>query len=375
VEREQVIETLAGLVRVPSVNPVLAPGEGGGEAGVAGWIRDWCAARGIEAWLEEAAPGRPNVVARVGAGAGRTLVLCGHIDTVSTAGMTIDPFAARLDEGRLYGRGSYDMKGGVAAALCALADLAEERIAGTVLGAFVVDEEHASAGAFDFVARHRADACVLTEPSEERLVLAHKGFVWLEIETRGVAAHGSRWDLGRSAVASMGRIIARLDEVDGTVLRQRGHGLTGPASLHCAMVSGGDGWSTYAPQCTLRVERRTVPGERTSDVVAELTDVVRSVEGDAEMRVVMTREPLECDAGAPIARAVSAAAGRVMGRAPETCGVAYWMDAAVFAAAGIPTVNYGPGGEGAHAAVEWVDVDSVVRTAAVLADTARTFCG
>jgi acetylornithine deacetylase len=172
----------------------------------------------------------------------------------------------------------------------------------------------------------------------------------------------------------MGRIIARLDEVDGTVLRQRGHALTGPASLHSAMVSGGDGWSTYAPQCTLRVERRTVPGERTSDVVAELTDVVRGVDGDAEVRVVMTREPLECDANAPIVQAVSAAAMGVTGRAPETCGVAYWMDAAVFAAAGIPTVNYGPGGEGAHAAVEWVDVDSVVRTAAVLADTARAFC-
>lgn len=370
---EQVIETLAGLVRIPSVNPDLAPDEPAGEHRVAEWIRAWCLARSVDAWLEEVSPARPNAVARIGSGNGPVLVLCGHIDTVSARGMTIDPFDPRVEGGRLYGRGAYDMKGGVAAILCAMAELAHEALPGTVLGAFVCDEEYASAGAFDFVRRHRADACILTEPSEERLVLAHKGFVWLEVTTRGVAAHGSRWDLGRSAISSMGRIVAALDEHDRTVLRQRVHPLTGPASLHCATITGGEGWSTYAPECRLRVERRTIPGEREADVAAELTSLIRSYDPDARIDVAMARAPLECDRDEPVARAVADAARRELGRDAEVCGVAYWMDAAVFAQAGVPAVNYGAAGAGAHAAEEWADVDSVVRTARVLADAARSF--
>ena len=373
-QRDFVIDTLSGLVRIPSVNPDLSPGEGTGEHQVAQWIVEWCARSGVDAWLEEVRPGRPNAVARVGSGNGPVVVLCGHIDTVTARGMTIPPNEPRVDNGRLYGRGSYDMKCGVAASLCALAALSKESLQGTVLGAFVADEENASVGAFDFVARHRADACILTEPSEERLVLAHKGFVWLEVITHGVAAHGSRWDLGRSAIATMARIITALDELDNNKLRLRTHPLTGPASMHCSMITGGDGWSTYAPECTLRVERRTIPGERVDDVIAEITSVVSSIDPNAEVRVVLARAPLECDPTTSVAQAVRSAAQQSLGRAPEICGVAFWMDAAVFAGAGIDTVNYGPSGEGAHAAVEWVDIDSVVRTARVLADAARALC-
>jgi acetylornithine deacetylase len=373
IERSQVTSTLALLVSTPSVNPLLEPASPG-EAGIANVIREWCAARGIDAWLEEAAPGRPNVVAHVGAGDGPVLVLCAHIDTVSADGMEIEPFEPRIDGDRLYGRGSYDMKGGAAAVLAALADLAQDPPAGTVYGAFVVDEEYASAGAFDFVARHHADACLLTEPSEEQLVLAHKGFVWIEVVTHGVAAHGSRWDLGRSAIAEMGRVIVALDHFDQTVLRNRTHPLVGPASLHPAMVEGGEGWSTYAPTCRLRVERRTLPGETADDVIAELQRVIDNTGAAAELNVLLVRGPLECPADAPLARHVRAAAARELGHEPVTCGVAYWMDAAVFAGAGVPALNYGPAGAGAHAAVEWVDIESVVRCARILADTARRFC-
>jgi acetylornithine deacetylase len=374
IRRADVTDTLALLVRTPSVNPLLDPASPG-EAGIAEVIRGWCADRGIDAWLEEAAPGRPNVVAHVGHGAGPVLVLCAHIDTVSADGMEIDPFEPRIDGDRLHGRGSYDMKGGAAAVLAALADLARDPpAAGTVLGAFVVDEEFASAGAFDFVARHHADGCLLTEPSEEQLVLAHKGFAWLEVVTRGVAAHGSRWDLGRSAIAEMGRVIEALDRFDRDVLRSRTHPLVGPASLHPSMIDGGDGWSTYAPSCRLRVERRTLPGETEEDVVAELRGVIDATGVAAELHVVLVRAPLECAPDEPLALHVAAAAARELGRDAVTCGVAYWMDAAVFAEAGIPALNYGPAGAGAHAAVEWVDIPSVVRCARVLADTARRFC-
>ncbi|HEV2387919.1 MAG TPA: M20/M25/M40 family metallo-hydrolase [Candidatus Acidoferrales bacterium] len=372
--RPTVLEALQALVATPSVNPSIAPDEPGGESAVAAVARDWLTQRGIRSWLEEAAPGRPNAVAEIGDGAGPTLVFCAHLDTVGTAGMTIPPFEPRVEGNRVYGRGSYDMKGSAAAILSAAAALALEKLTGRVLLALVADEEHASLGAQDFVSRHRADACVVTEPSEGRLILGHKGFVWIEIITRGRAAHGSRWDLGISAIGKMGRVIAALERFDSEQLRRRVHPLLGPGSQHCALVRGGTGISTYSESCRLQVERRTLPGETPGQVLEELREVVRAAGEGAEMSVVLDRPPLLCDPGSAIARSVREAAAQVTGAVPETGGVAYWMDAALFAAAGIPTVNYGPGGAGAHEAVEWVDLDSVVSCARVLTETARRFC-
>jgi acetylornithine deacetylase len=373
-DRASVLETLRLLISTPSVNPDLAPDEGAGEAKIAGVIRDWFRERGIESWLEEAAPGRPNAVARIGSGTGRTLILCAHVDTVSTSGMTIPPFDPRVEGNRVYGRGSYDMKGGAAAILCAMAKLAKEKLGGTVMAALVADEEYASIGAQHFVAHHKADACVITEPSEGRLILVHKGFVWAEITTEGRAVHGSRWDLGVSAVGRMGRIIAALDEYDRKILRARTHPLVGAASQHCATVHGGAGLSTYAPSCTLQVERRTLPGESTAQVMDEIRGVISAAGEDATIRLLLDRPPLVCPHEARIAECVRQAATKVHGRAPEEAGVAFWMDAALFAAAGMETVNYGATGAGAHEAVEWADLDSVVTCAAVLAETARSFC-
>lgn len=367
---------LEALVRTPSVNPTLAPGEGSGEAAVAALACAWLEARGVRAWLEEAAPGRPNAVAEVGDGDGDgpTLVLCAHLDTVSTAGMTIPPFEPRVEHGRLYGRGSYDMKGGVAAAMSAAAALARAPFHGRVLLALVADEEYASIGAEAFVRAHRADACILTEPSEGRLVLAHKGFAWIEVVTHGRAAHGSRWDLGESAIGRMGRIVAALEAFDRDTLRSRTHPLVGPASMHCAVIAGGSGLSTYAAECTLQIERRTLPGETPEGAVEEIAAVIRTIGEQADVRLPFARTPMVCDRDAPIARAVRDAAGRVHGVAPEEIGVAFWMDAAIFDHAGIPTVDYGPTGAGAHEAVEWVELDSVVRCARVLTEAAIAFC-
>lgn len=373
--RDAVLDVLQLLVRTPSVNPTLAPAESNsGEAAIAAAIRNWCGDNGIECWLEEAAPGRPNAVARVGRGDGPTLVYCAHIDTVSTEGMTIPPFEPRVEGNRVYGRGSYDMKSGAAAILAAAAQLAKEKLRGTVKLALVADEEYASIGAQHFVANHRADACLLTEPSEGRLILGHKGFVWARITTHGRAAHGSRWDLGVSAIARMGRIIAALDEFDRNKLRTRKHPLLGPGSQHEAMVQGGIGLTTYAPSCTLEMERRTLPGETTEQVLEDLRNTIASAGEEAEVKLMLDRPPLLCSRDAKIAGCVRDAATKVSGHEPEEAGVWYWMDAALFAAAGIETVNYGPGGAGAHEAVEWADLDSVVSCAAVLAETARRFC-
>jgi len=341
---------------------------------IAARARDWMAARGLGSWLEEAAPGRPNAVAQIGNGPGPTLVLCAHLDTVGTAGMTIPPFEPTVEGSRVYGRGSYDMKGSAAAVMTAAAALSADGLRGRVLVALVADEEYSSIGAQDFVRRHPSDACILTEPSEGRLILAHKGFVWAEIVTTGRAAHGSRWDRGVSAIAKMGRIIVALEEFDQLELRARVHPLVGPASLHCALIQGGNGLSTYSERCTLKVERRTLPGETPTEVLRELREVVRGAGEEAAVSCLLDRPPLACDAQAHIAACVREAAFSITGARPEETGVGYWMDAALFAAAGIPTVNFGPGGAGAHEAVEWVDLDSVVSCAQVLAEAARRFC-
>jgi acetylornithine deacetylase len=369
-----VLAVLRDLIRIPSVNPALAPEEAQAEGAIAAFVRDWLSARGIEARLEEAAPGRPNAVASVGSGDGPTLVLCAHLDTVGTAGMTIPPFEPRVEGDRVYGRGSFDMKGGVAAILAAAHALAlSPPRRGTLLLALVCDEEYASIGADDFVRRHRADGCVLTEGSEGKLIVAHKGFAWIEVRTEGRAAHGSRWDLGVSAISRMGRIVAALDEFDRKELRARTHPLTGPASLHCSRVEGGVGLSTYAPECTLHVERRTLPGETAEQAVREIEEVVRRAGEDAGVRCVFSRAPLPPETSSRVARAAREAIRRVTGAEAEEAGVGYWMDAAVFAGAGIPAADFGPRGEGAHEAVEWVSLDSVVECAHVLVETAKSF--
>lgn len=363
---------LQDLISIPSVNPTLAAAESDGEAAVAEFARDWLASHGVDAWLEEVAPGRPNLVARVGDGDGPALVFCAHIDTVSAAGMSIAPFEPRLEGRRVYGRGSYDMKGGAAAAMAALATLRNAEFEGSVILALVVDEEHSSIGADHFVAHHQADACVVTEPTEGQLILTHKGFIWSELITHGQAAHGSRWDLGVSAIGKMGRIISELERFEEETLRPNTHPELGPASLHCATIEGGVGISTYAPECRMKVERRTLPGETLEQVADELQRAVDAAGESAEIDCFFERLPLLCGKDEPIARCLREAHKKVVGTRPQESGAAYWTDAAVFDAAGIPALLYGPAGEGAHADVEWVDLDSVASCAHVLVEVAKS---
>lgn len=369
-------ELLQDLIAIPSVNPSLAPGEGHGEAAIAAFAAEWLNARGVRAQVEEVAPGRHNVHAEVGGSDGPTLCFCAHLDTVATAGMTIPPFEPKVEGNRMYGRGSFDMKGGLAAVMAAAASLAA---AGTLRGkvtlALVADEEYASVGADHYVQRHKADACILTEPTSGQLILGHKGFVWARIITRGRAAHGSNWAEGVSAIARMGRIITALDLFDREVLRTRTHQLVGPASMHCALIQGGSGISTYASECVVEVERRTIPGEDPAQVVAELQAVVQAAGEEATVEAYFTRPPLLCSPSEQVARDLDSAVRSIAGQDPAVSGVAYWTDAAVFATAGIPTVIYGPGGDGAHAAVEWVDLDSVAQVQNVLVQAALRFCG
>ena len=371
-------QLLSDLVAIDSINPDLVPGAAG-EAAIATFIAEWLRAAGLEVHMEEVQPGRPNVVGIAhGAGGGRSLLLNGHIDTVGVAGMS-QPFRPRVEGGKLYGRGAYDMKGGMAACLIAAAEAARLNLRGDVIVTAVMDEEYAGLGTLAIADQVRADGAIVAEPTELQLVVAHKGFVWLEVETQGVAAHGSRPHLGVDAIAKMGGVLTGLERLAAELAQRPPHPLLGPPSVHASTIQGGGEWSTYPDRCTLAIERRTLPGETGDTAEAELRVIVDGLAAadpafKAVVRRDLVRSPLETPAGAAIFAAVQQAAAGVLGKPVEPTGVSFWTDAASLHAAGIPTVLFGPLGAGAHAAEEWVDLASVQRCADVYLATAAAFC-
>lgn len=374
---DDVTGLLAQLVAIDSVNPALVPG-GAGERELASFVAGWATESGLHAEVLEGTPGRPSVVVRApGRGGGKTLLLCGHGDTVGVEGMR-DPHAPRVEGDRLYGRGAYDMKAGVAAALIACREAAALDLPGDVVVAVVADEEHASLGIREVLASLHADAAVVTEPTETALVIAHRGFVWSEVEVQGRAAHGSRPYLGIDAIVKMGPILTAVGELD-EALHAGGHPLLGRPSVHASLIEGGEGLSTYPARCVLSLERRTLPGETEGDVEAELDALLHSCRlADPGLvvsrRTVLARAPFEIVAEAELVELVGDAVTATLGAPPAVEGASYWADSGLIAAAGIPTVLYGPGGAGAHEPEEWVSVSDTEKVARVLVDVARRVC-
>src|SRR5512138_2698362 len=295
---------LSDLVAINSINPDLVPGAPG-EAEIARYIAGWLEDAGLDVQLVESAAGRPNVVGIArGTGGGRTLLFNGHLDTVGVAGMP-DAHQPRIQEGRLYGRGAYDMKGGLAACMLAIAEVRKQRLRGDIIFTGVVDEEYASLGTFDLAKRFHADAAIVAEFTELQLILAHRGFVWLEIETIGKAAHGSRPDLGLDAIVKMGKVLVEIEKLDQKLRSNPTHPLLGSGSLHASLIQGGQELSTYPARCLLSVERRTLPGETPDSVEAELRRIVQDVRRsdpafEAVVRRGIDRAPLETPEGADI---------------------------------------------------------------------------
>jgi acetylornithine deacetylase len=360
-------ELAAQLVAVDSVNPTLVP-NGSGEAAAARVLAEWLETAGLEVHVEEVAPGRPNVigVARGSAG-GRTLILNGHLDTVGL----LEPdggLAPRVDGGRLFGRGAYDMKGSLAAIASAGAECARRELRGDVIVAATVDEEAASIGTEALLERWRADAAIVAEPTDERLCVAHRGWVAFDIETHGRAAHGSRPDLGIDAIAKMGPVLTAIEALHGSLQTRPGHPLLGCGSVHASLIEGGQEYSSYPARCLLQGERRTIPGEGREEVEAEL----RGLLGDSDGSIAFPfgRDPMEISADEEIVLAVQAQTGSA-----DVFGAPFWTDAALFVEAGIPAILFGPRGDGAHAAVEWVELASVERCRDVYVSVAAEFCG
>jgi len=304
-------------------------------------------------------------------------MLCGHVDTVSVEGMP-EAHRPRMDGDRLHGRGAYDMKAGVAAALLACREAGARNLAGDVVVAAVADEEHASLGVREALRGVTPDAAIVTEPTELAVAVAHKGFVWAELEISGLAAHGSRPHLGVDAIVKAGPILTALGQLDADLAARR-HALLGRGSVHASTIDGGIEMSSYPGRCRIGIERRTLPGETAEAVRAEIDAVLdRCRAADPELvvehRPGLAREPFEVGAEEEIVIRVTEAVAEALGRPPELGGVSYWADSAFIAAAGVPTVLLGPGGHGAHGTDEWVSIADTEAVTRALVGAAVRIC-
>ena len=377
-QSDQVRDLLEALVSIDSVNPELVPG-GAGEAKIAAYIADWLRKAGAAVEVDEPRPGRVSVIARApGTGGGRSLLLNGHIDTVGVAGMK-NAHTPRVEGDKLFGRGSYDMKSGIAAAMLTLAAAIELRLRGDIILTAVCDEEHASIGTEAALKRVSANAAIVIEPTGLDVVIAHKGFAWFTVETSGVAAHGSRPDLGVDAIVAMGKVLSGLGRLNQILAQGARHALLGPASIHASLISGGQELSSYPEHCKLSVERRTIPGESLSKIQDEIKSILdQELTLDPTFKGTFTtglvREPLEISEAEPIVATLRTTAASQLKREPRFQGFSGWTDAALIAAAGIPTVIFGAGGGGAHAVEEWCNLSEALTCHQVLLAMAAAFC-
>jgi acetylornithine deacetylase len=371
-------QLLSDLVSINSINPDLVPG-GRGEGEIARFIANWSEQADLEVHLHEPIPGRPNVVAIArGSGGGKSLMLNGHMDTVGVEGMT-RPHQPYVKEGRLYGRGAYDMKAGLAACMLSMKAARQKHLRGDVILTAVMDEEYAGVGTMDIAKRYHAEAAIVAEFTELNLILAHKGFVWLDVETIGVAAHGSRPELGVDAIAKMGSMLVELEKLDQSLRSHPTHKWLGSGSLHASLINGGRELSSYPDRCVLSIERRTLPGETADMVAAEVQEIIQRLQrSDPSFKAVfrggIDRPPMETQEDSAIVNIVKESAKKVLKHAPELGGVPFWTDAATLWTAGIPSILFGPSGAGAHAIEEWVDLQSVEECAEIYLETAAAFC-
>jgi acetylornithine deacetylase len=254
-----------------------------------------------------------------------------------------------------------------------------DELKGDVILAAVCDEEYASIGTERLMEDTRADAAIIGEFTAENIQIAHKGFAWIDLETRGLAAHGSAYKVGVDAIAKMGYALIGLEALQ-KILEETEHPLVGPASVHASIIEGGRELSTYPDRCLLKIERRLIPGEDRADVDQELMDMLASIsEGDpkfaASYEIAFYRAPMEIDKNEEICHVLREGARELTGQTPDWIGGSGWMDTTIICSKGIPAVAHGPFGEGAHAKEEWVDLESVYRVAQVHEYAIKKFCG
>jgi acetylornithine deacetylase len=373
------IRLLRDLVAINSVNPTLVPGAPG-EQEIAAAVAAVMRRIGLDVSLDDAGGGRPNVVGVLeGRTTGPSLMFCGHTDTVGVAGMT-DPFNPVERDGRLFGRGAQDMKGGVAAMIDAARVVVDRGglPSGRLIVAAVVDEEHSSIGADALVKSWRADAAVVTEPTDLAIAIGHKGFAWVEIEVFGKAAHGSRPADGIDAIVRLGRVLSRLEALDVALQAQPHHPLMSTGSVHASFVEGGRELSSYPDRAVLQIERRTLPDEPESTALAEVQNILDGLAlADptfrSAARTMFSRPAYELSADHALPQQLAEVL-RAVGGTPRIVGASFWTDAAILGQAGTPSVLFGPGGAGLHSTEEYVNLKDVIVCRDALADLAGRFC-
>jgi acetylornithine deacetylase len=379
IPRGDAIALARALIQIDSRNPTLAPdsaGEGVCARALASVLDDW----GFAVELSETPPGRPNVVARLGPADTPALMLNGHLDVVGVDGMTHEPFAAEVRGNRIYGRGSADMKGGLAAICAAALEGVGSGAKRQILVTAVVDEEYESLGMRALLASGvSADAAIITEPTRLAICPAHRGFAWFDVSLRGRAAHGSRYDIGVDAITHAGLLLAELEQLERTRDSGPRHPLLGRGSLHASKIHGGVGMSTYPEACDLAIERRTLPGESTEKAIAEIVDACARVKArhanfDAKVTLTTAQLPSEVPPDAPIVRRLRRALERE--NVPVRIeGFSAWTDAALLNEAGIPAICFGPGDISmAHAAEEFVPLEEIGLATRVLTRVVREWC-
>lgn len=361
---------LSELIALPSVNPAFLPAghPQAGEQRVADFLAATAARAGLGIEFQTVLPGRSNLIARLSPPGKirHRLLLAPHLDTVPAAAES--QLLPRKKNGRIAGRGACDTKGSVAAMLSALRDLARSPArpqATEIIFAGLVDEENAQAGSRAFAASgFKADLAIVGEPTQLKVVTAHKGSLWLRLETRGTSAHGARPELGRNAVHAMARIVDTLETDYATRLRRRRHPLLGHATVNVGMIHGGTQPNIVPDACAITIDRRTLPGETETGVRREIIALLAR----KKLRAAFSRaklapsRPLETKTSLPLVRQFMHAA-----RQTRPAGVDYFCDASVLAAAGIPSVVFGPGDIAqAHTADEWISLASLQRAREML---------
>lgn len=365
------IPLLADLVRIPSVNPMGRDVSGPEflETRLTGFLESWFADRKIPVERDEIAPGRANLIARYDApGTRRTLLWDVHQDTVPTDGMTIDPFGAEIRDGRMYGRGTCDVKGSMAAMLVAFERLWRERPPGSssVILACTVDEEFTHKGSSrlaERLARANVDLAIVAEPTRFDVVRSHKGATRWAIKTKGRSCHSSTPHLGINAVYRMAPVLAELSKFADELARRDPDPLLGPPSLSVGRIEGGQSVNSVPEWCRIEIDRRLIPGESPDGVMAEVADLLRRAGLDDTLIhtppwVRMPALPPEsAEAWIPLARDVIAP---LLPEAPRVIGVPFGTDAGPLSEVGIPAIVLGPGDIAqAHTADEWVELDQI----------------
>ncbi len=359
---DTVLETLAALVRIDSVNPEWG---GPGEAEAGTFVKRFLAESGLEIIEDEVLPGRTNVLARLpGRDRDRCVLLEAHLDTVSVADMTIPPFEPEIRDGRLFGRGACDVKGGLAAMMHAARDLAEstETPPCDVIFAAVIDEEHHYRGVTALIewlrkcGRPIPEAAVVAEPTELRVVRANKGVLRFRVTTRGKSAHSSKPHLGRNAIVAMAPVIEALDREAKRLAEETTHPLLGPATLSIGLIEGGAQVNFVPEHCAVSLDRRLLPGETGEAVLDEIAAIVEPLGAELEQPPQLVDEAMETPAEASVVATASAVLA-AMNEDPEPVGVPFGCDCTKLSRAGIPSIIFGPGSiDQAHGAVEFIEI-------------------